>query len=112
MAQLLSTLAAVLALTGPVSATPLILDPEGRCNKRIEYADGVRHEGPFVTAPESAGGMSCISSSDAEGSQGCSHSKTYSHSVGVTHTVGGGLTAMVEIKEIFTLGGDISASQS
>ena len=107
MTQLLSTLLALWALTGTASANPLIIFPN--CEDVLEYADGVTHDGPYTTAAESAGGMSCISSS---GGQGCAHSKTYTHSVGVTYTVGGGLSASFLIKEVFTIGGDVSASKA
>ena len=113
MAQLLSsTLIALLALTGPASAAPQFEIPVPNCNDFAEYADGVTHEGPYTTAPESAGGMSCISSSDADGNQGCAHSKTYTHSVGVTYTVGGGLSGLVTLQKIFLIGGDVSGSKS
>ena len=112
MTRLLSTLVALCTLTGLVSAAPQQTIPLPTCDDAAEYADGVTHEGPYTTAPESAGGMSCISSSDGDGSQGCSHSKTYTHSVGVSYTVGGGLSGLVTLKKIFLVGGDVSVSKS
>ena len=112
MTQLFSTLVALSALAGLASAAPEEIGGGGSCIDIAEYADGVTHEGPYTTTPESAGGMSCISSSDADGNQGCVHSKTYTHSVGVTYTVGGGLSGLVTLKEIFLLGADVGMSKS
>ena len=112
MTQLFSTLVALSALTGLASAAPQEIVGGRLCSDIAEYADGVTHEGPYTTTPESAGGMSCISSSDADGNQGCVHSKTYTHSVGVTYTVGGGLSSLVTLKEIFLLGADVGMSKS
>lgn len=86
--------------------------PTPNCDESLEYADGVIHEGPFAAAAESAGGMSCLSSSDADGNQGCAHTKSYTHSVGVTHTISGGLSGLITINKIFMLGGDVGYSKS
>ena len=112
MTKLFSTLVALSALTGLASAAPQGEIIGGNCNDIAEYADGVTHEGPYTTTAESAGGMSCISGSDADGSQGCVHSKTYTHSVGVTYSVSGGLSGLVTLKQIFLLGGDVGVSKS
>ena len=113
MTKLLSTLVALLAITGPASAAPQaggVAAP--LCDDVPEFASGVRHEGPYDGAPETVGGISCISSSKKKGGETCAHSKTYTHSVGTTYTVGGGLSGLVTLKEIFLIGGDVSVSKS
>ena len=108
MNQLLSTVVALSALTYTASARP---QGDAWCVDYLEYADGVQLEGPYLKAPESAGGMSCISSSDATGNQGCEHSKSYSHGVGVSYSVGGGISGAFDIGKVFSLGGELSASK-
>lgn len=112
MSRPLSNLVVLLAFTGAANARPQGEIPKQECPEKLEYAKGVETFGPFTLEPESAGGMSCIASSAEGGEQGCSHTKTYSHSVGVAYTISGGLNLGLDIKEIFHLGGDVGASKS
>ena len=81
MTQLLSTLAALFALTGPASSLPSTIDPvipDHYKEDQYEYAQGVEVSDPYFGDAESVGGMTC--SAGERG--GYTHTKTYTPMVG------------------------------
>lgn len=109
MAQLLSTLAALLALTGAASSLPSTIEPRipDTClEDPYEYAEGVEVSDPYFGDAESVGGMSCPAGEKG----GCTHTKTYTHTVGISYGVNGGFSGTLEIAKIFTLGLDAGFS--